>query len=759
MKKVLLLLLLFVSLLANAQLILLDEPIGQVGEGFVYSVAIHDNDIVYCMSKTKQSFQPGVFLSNGVKEDRKEILENNSVRAYFKPFNSFYTPANIYGDNVYEAGNRKFAEVFSSTGSLGYYEFNSTRTSLTPNNIIKNKIYPLGKGKGFVMLDTLHSQNQAEKKIRLKHFTNLGQINTYELGLLTNYAGFTPFKFFIWKNAVYYMADNFISETDFYKVDALNNIRITQNKHNRSSSSFRGAITYNNFYLTEEYIYFSGTDGEYYNDTNGILRSRQFRGISYTNGDIDFGSLDLQIENGDDGGLGYRTVDPLGDNVVPEKIIGIIEDKVVFENYRRNSSSSIYHSITKSGEYEDLTIPNNGSESASDSRTYHYKDKIYITKKDKEFSAPWRRYERIYVTDGTKDGTQSYVLPSFPNTDLKPERAAFTRVPFKVLNNKLYFAVVYIINGDNKYGILSINTETNEIKTEILFTNDVITHVVEDITVADFFPYNNGLVIQTNESLYTWNVDIRSRYFSPNQNKSESKTKNNDNSLDYQGKEYSFNFANTSLEKSDDSFKIQLLDTLSSKFKHVIKALPTNIEKGKVSHLFYTINTLEETNKYTSDITIGFQKEMFNNDLSLKADELSILAFYNETWNEIIPTSFDEVNKTVTFSGGLLPSDVSIFLKSSGVLSTENIELNSKSLSLYPNPVKSTLNISLKNNELIEQVDLYNLVGQKVYQKKLPLVKKAKANLSHLASNIYIIKIKTQNSIYSGKIVLKSNDY
>lgn len=89
------------------------------------------------------------------------------------------------------------------------------------------------------------------------------------------------------------------------------------------------------------------------------------------------------------------------------------------------------------------------------------------------------------------------------------------------------------------------------------------------------------------------------------------------------------------------------------------------------------------------------------------------------------------------------------------VLSIENIEFNSKSLSLFPNPVKSYINISLKNNELIQQIDVYNLIGQKVYQKKISSAKKVKANLSHLVPNIYTIKIKTENSVYSSKVILK----
>ena len=68
----------------------------------------------------------------------------------------------------------------------------------------------------------------------------------------------------------------------------------------------------------------------------------------------------------------------------------------------------------------------------------------------------------------------------------------------------------------------------------------------------------------------------------------------------------------------------------------------------------------------------------------------------------------------------------------------------------YPNPVKNELNLSAKT--LIEEVLIYNLVGQKVYAQKINATKKS-IDLSHLQAGLYVMKVSAEGSTATYKIV------
>lgn len=78
-------------------------------------------------------------------------------------------------------------------------------------------------------------------------------------------------------------------------------------------------------------------------------------------------------------------------------------------------------------------------------------------------------------------------------------------------------------------------------------------------------------------------------------------------------------------------------------------------------------------------------------------------------------------------------------------------ELNSKvNFSFYPNPVKSILHI--KNDSLINKVDVFTMTGQNVLSKTADALS-AECNLSSLPSGIYLVKITSGSIIKSVKII------
>ncbi|NVK53181.1 MAG: T9SS type A sorting domain-containing protein [Flavobacteriaceae bacterium] len=89
------------------------------------------------------------------------------------------------------------------------------------------------------------------------------------------------------------------------------------------------------------------------------------------------------------------------------------------------------------------------------------------------------------------------------------------------------------------------------------------------------------------------------------------------------------------------------------------------------------------------------------------------------------------------------------------VLSTENVEFNSKSLLLFPNPVKSKLTISLKKNESIQKVQLFNAMGQKVLERNNIQSSKLTLDTGKFSGGIYLLKIAMKNGSFSKKIVIQ----
>jgi len=92
--------------------------------------------------------------------------------------------------------------------------------------------------------------------------------------------------------------------------------------------------------------------------------------------------------------------------------------------------------------------------------------------------------------------------------------------------------------------------------------------------------------------------------------------------------------------------------------------------------------------------------------------------------------------------------DVSVNL--SGVLSTEDNVING--FSFYPNPVTSEINLSAKT--AIDEVILYNLLGQRVVAER-PNTSAKKIDLSFLETGLYVMHISSEGKTASYKILKK----
>lgn len=90
--------------------------------------------------------------------------------------------------------------------------------------------------------------------------------------------------------------------------------------------------------------------------------------------------------------------------------------------------------------------------------------------------------------------------------------------------------------------------------------------------------------------------------------------------------------------------------------------------------------------------------------------------------------------------------DIGAFEYDPSILSTEHISFLRETI-IYPNPVRNNLHIQSKEDIL--KIEVYNLLGKKLIEKE----NSSFINLSNLKSNMYLVRIYSQNSSISKRII------
>lgn len=90
-------------------------------------------------------------------------------------------------------------------------------------------------------------------------------------------------------------------------------------------------------------------------------------------------------------------------------------------------------------------------------------------------------------------------------------------------------------------------------------------------------------------------------------------------------------------------------------------------------------------------------------------------------------------------------------LNAQGILALQN-----KFISIYPNPNNGKFNIFLKNSIPKMQVDIYNTLGQKIYESStLSPLPENEIDFSLHPKGIYFIKINNGYDNYTDKIIIQ----
>jgi len=100
---------------------------------------------------------------------------------------------------------------------------------------------------------------------------------------------------------------------------------------------------------------------------------------------------------------------------------------------------------------------------------------------------------------------------------------------------------------------------------------------------------------------------------------------------------------------------------------------------------------------------------------------------------------------------------VDTFAITRAVLSTSEVNSQKAGLSVYPSVADRELNVSLKNNQQITGISIYDMSGKAVSSVKADVINKSSSivDVSSLSSGNYIIYILTKDSKYTSKFIKK----
>ena len=164
------------------------------------------------------------------------------------------------------------------------------------------------------------------------------------------------------------------------------------------------------------------------------------------------------------------------------------------------------------------------------------------------------------------------------------------------------------------------------------------------------------------------------------------------------------------------------IDAFSNKLKYFDIQNNKNLTQFSISNNELTSLNIANGNN-TNLVTADFYAE---NNPNLTCIEVDNVAYSTTNWTNIdAPASFST---------------------NCGALSVDNFSLNT--LSIYPNPTTSVLNIKMDSN--LKSATIYSILGKKVLETTSNNI-----NTSNLNSGLYLIKIASENGSVATKKFMK----
>ncbi len=182
----------------------------------------------------------------------------------------------------------------------------------------------------------------------------------------------------------------------------------------------------------------------------------------------------------------------------------------------------------------------------------------------------------------------------------------------------------------------------------------------------------------------------------------------------------------------------------------------TNLDNPTLHYEYYGPNSSVDHNGYV----VGDKYYLANYSSGLRAVDISDLD--NENMNEIGYFDTYPSNNNANYSGSwnvypffesgniVISGEGGFTLASPAILANNDIDSNLV-FSIYPNPAKDKLTITSTINPLT-QVEIYNVLGQKVLNFNFPETTTKNITISSLTSGLYLVKI---NNLTTKRLIIK----
>jgi choice-of-anchor B domain-containing protein len=134
-------------------------------------------------------------------------------------------------------------------------------------------------------------------------------------------------------------------------------------------------------------------------------------------------------------------------------------------------------------------------------------------------------------------------------------------------------------------------------------------------------------------------------------------------------------------------------------------------------------------------------------------EEINEVGFF-DTYPENDNVGFNGVWSNYPYfeSGNIVISDIDrgfFLIRKSGTLKTSHVE--NQDFNIFPNPASSYVNI-VNTQEDIQKIEIFNLLGQKIFSKAYQDEKQIEINLEAFDSGLYLLKI---NNYFTRKLMIK----
>jgi hypothetical protein len=169
---------------------------------------------------------------------------------------------------------------------------------------------------------------------------------------------------------------------------------------------------------------------------------------------------------------------------------------------------------------------------------------------------------------------------------------------------------------------------------------------------------------------------------------------------------------------------------------------PDVVAQGKASSIIWADNTIGTANgtSFSSPIMAG----------ALACLWQALPNFSNAEIMQLVRESASQYNSPDYYIGYGIPN-LSLALNEG--LSVDEVLQSQSEIKVFPNPVENEIHIALPSTKTKIQVILYNILGKKVLETTLS--KSAIIDVSALAKGVYLLKMETQNSTITKKLIKK----